>query len=76
LDYLAEKDTESYVQKRVGANVIPVRWVFAVKTDVDEQIKRYKARLVAQVFHENERADFRRVYARLCTRTIRSAGFC
>jgi hypothetical protein len=74
LNSLTKKDTHCYVQKPAGAMVLPVKWVFAVKTDEDGQIKGYKAQLFAKGFHQTV-LTLGNVYAPICTHTTRRSLF-
>ena len=45
------------------ARVIPVKWVFAVKTNADGDVERFKARLVAKGYVQREGIDFQEIFA-------------
>ncbi|MDN6161437.1 MAG: DDE-type integrase/transposase/recombinase, partial [Atopostipes sp.] len=44
-------------------NIIDTRWVFALKTDNDGYVNRFKARLVARGFTQVEGKDYNNIYA-------------
>jgi hypothetical protein len=57
LDAIEECDTYDVVRKPEGAKVIPLLWVFALKTDEFGDVIRFKARLVAQGCRQVEGVD-------------------
>ena len=46
-----------------GKNVISTRWVFTKKTDEDNNIIKFRARLVARGFSQKEGIDFNHTYS-------------
>ena len=46
-----------------GANVIPVKWVFKVKTDETGAITKYKARITPKGFRQKKGVDYFEVFA-------------
>ena len=46
-----------------GARPIGVKWVFKKKMNVQGEIKRYKAQLVAKGYKQRERVDYAEVFA-------------
>jgi hypothetical protein len=46
-----------------GANVIPVKWVFKIKTDENGKISKYKARITPKGFKQRHGVDFFEVFA-------------
>ena len=53
-----------------GKTTISGRWVFKIKTDINDQIIKYKARWVARGFEQEEGVDYNETYAPV----IRSAS--
>lgn len=47
MDSLESHGTWDYAVRTSDMKVIPCHWVYALKTDSDGQVNRYKARLVA-----------------------------
>lgn len=58
LGALEENRTWDIVSLLVGKNVVGCRWIFTIKYNADGTIKRYKARLVAQGFTQQEGVDY------------------
>lgn len=52
-----------------GRNVIDSRWCFALKTDSNGEVKRYKARFVAKGFSQKYGEDFEETYAPVVSMT-------
>jgi hypothetical protein len=46
-----------------GKQLIPGKWVFAYKTDSDDEVICHEARCVARGFHQSPGADFGEAYA-------------
>jgi hypothetical protein len=56
-------DTMEYVERPWGKKVIPVHWIYSVKIDAYGNVKRFKARLVAQGCREIPGIDVDEVLA-------------
>ncbi|CAM9218838.1 unnamed protein product, partial [Heterosigma akashiwo] len=56
-------DVKELVGLPEGANVISTRWVLSKKFDVDGNLVKYKARLVAQGFTQRESVNFTATYS-------------
>jgi len=63
LSNLERLKTWKIVELPVGKDCIDSRWIFKVKRDVNGQIARYKARLVARGFTQKEGMDYTQTYA-------------
>lgn len=50
--------TWSLVSYDLSMNILPNKWVFKIKRRSDGSIERYKARLVANGFHQQEEIDY------------------
>lgn len=57
-DALLRNKTWTLVPAHVGRNVIDSRWVFKLKTKVDGSLERFKARLVAKCFKQQQGIDY------------------
>jgi hypothetical protein len=66
-------DVMEYVARPNGHKVIPVHWIFSVKTDAHGNIVRFKARLVAQGCRQIPRVDVMEVFAPTSTYGSRRA---
>ena len=60
---LAANDTWTLEEAPPSVRIIPVKWVFKTKRNVDGNVERYKARLVAKGFRQLEGVDFTEVFA-------------
>nr|XP_042910013.1 uncharacterized protein LOC122271756 [Parasteatoda tepidariorum] len=63
LNIMNEKKVWEIVDKPPNAKVIGNRWVYAVKRDENNNVKQYKARLVAQGFRQQHGIDFLDVFS-------------
>ena len=55
--------TWSLVPPQHSMNVLPNKWVFRIKRKSDGSIERYKARLVANGFHQQEGIDYAETFS-------------
>ncbi|GJP56549.1 hypothetical protein CLOM_g15610 [Closterium sp. NIES-68] len=60
---IIENDTFDLVNLPPGRKAISSKWLFKRKTDADGNIERYKSRLVAKGYQQQEKKDFNEVYA-------------
>ena len=60
---LVENNTWSLVDKSPGANVVGCRWVYQKKLGPNNEVIRYKCRLVAQGFRQREHVDYDTTYS-------------
>ena len=51
------------VPARTRMNILPNKWVFKIKLRSDGSVDRYKARLVANGFHQQDRLDFTETFS-------------
>ena len=58
------KKVWTVVQRPRGANVIPMKWVWKIKTDSDGNATEWKARLTPKGFRQKEGVDYGEVFAR------------
>ncbi len=63
MESLLANNTWELVDQPSGAKVVPVKWVFNVKTTASGDIERYKARLVAKGYEQEAGVDYNEVYA-------------
>lgn len=59
---LMENRTWDLVPSTKSVNLIGTRWIYNVKRNDDGTINRFKARLVAYGFKQNEGVDFNLIY--------------
>jgi hypothetical protein len=71
LDAIEECDTYEVVRRPEGAKVIPLIWVYALKTDEYGDVIRFKARLVAQGCKQVEGVDCDQTFAPVSTHACR-----
>jgi histone deacetylase 1/2 len=60
---LQQSGTWSLVQPTSNMNILPNKWVFKIKKRSDGTIERYKARLVANGFHQQEGIDYTETFS-------------
>ncbi|GJP55235.1 hypothetical protein CLOM_g14207 [Closterium sp. NIES-68] len=60
---IIENDTFDLVNLPPGRKAISSKWLFKRKTDADGNIERYKSRLVAKGYQQQEKKDYNEVYA-------------
>lgn len=60
---LEANNTWTYTQLPPDKRAINVKWVFKIKTNAEGEPERYKARLVAQGFRQQEGVDYTEVFA-------------
>jgi hypothetical protein len=63
IDALAANNTWREELAPQGANLVSTKWVFTTKTDVDGNINRFKARLVARGFTQVHGEDYDQTFA-------------
>ena len=67
MDSCAEKQVWSYVKRSDlprGANILPAKWVYKIKTDENGAVIQFKARITPKGFRQKEGQDYFEVYAR------------
>ena len=62
-DTLQLNGTWSLVPARPRMNILPNKWVFKIKRRPDGSVDRYKARLVANGFHQQDGLDFTETFS-------------
>ncbi|GJP64955.1 hypothetical protein CLOP_g21887 [Closterium sp. NIES-67] len=60
---IIENDTFDLVNLPPGRKAISSKWLFKRKTDAGGNIERYKSRLVAKGYQQQEKKDYNEVYA-------------
>ena len=63
LDSLRANNTWTIVPKPLNKNIVSCKWIFTIKTDVQGNPQRYKARLVARGFNQTYPADYTETFA-------------
>ena len=59
---LMNNNTWTLVPRPVDKKIIGCKWVFKIKRNFDGLIARYKARLVAKVFHQTPDIDYTKTF--------------
>uniref|UniRef100_A0A2N9IS10 Reverse transcriptase Ty1/copia-type domain-containing protein n=1 Tax=Fagus sylvatica TaxID=28930 RepID=A0A2N9IS10_FAGSY len=67
---LQRNGTWSLVPPRSDMNILPNKWVFKIKKCSDGSVKRYKARLVANGFHQQEGLDYTETFSLVVKHSI------
>lgn len=62
---LIDNKTWNLVPAKQNMNVIGTKWIFKVKRKSDGTVERYKARLVAQGFKQQENIDYGLIYSQV-----------
>jgi histone deacetylase 1/2 len=60
---LEHMNTWTLVDRPTHCNVLPVKWVFKVKRDMDGFLERFKARICAKGFKQRHGIDYQEVFA-------------
>ncbi|KAL2481764.1 Retrovirus-related Pol polyprotein from transposon RE1 [Abeliophyllum distichum] len=63
LNVLLKNGTWELVPPHASQNVVGCKWVFRIKRNLDGTISWYKARLVAQGFHQRPGLDYRETFS-------------
>ena len=70
---LHDNQTWELVPRPSGKNVVKSKWLFKIKRNADGSISRYKARLVAQGYSQEQGIDYQEVFSPVArAATIRS----
>ena len=70
MNSLIENKTWDIVERPPGVNAIGGKWIFKEKRDANGEISRYKARLVAQSFSQQEGIDYEDTFAPVAKYTL------
>lgn len=62
-DALIESGTWTLVPPQPSMNILPNKWVYRIKRKSDGSVERYKARLVANGFHQQQGIDFHETFS-------------
>jgi transposase InsO family protein len=71
MDSIESHETFEYCHKPSHAKVIPLKWVYAIKTDGFGDVIRFKARLVAQGCKQRPGVDYFETFAPVSTHSSR-----
>ena len=63
LDALDENETWEISKLPIGKVALRTKWVFKIKTNINNEPERYKARLVAKGFDQEEGIDYKETFA-------------
>ena len=63
LSALRNNNTWKVVERPANAKPISCRWVYKVKLNPDNSVKKFKARLVAKGFQQREGIDYNETFA-------------
>ncbi|CAI7908509.1 unnamed protein product [Closterium sp. NIES-54] len=63
LKSIEENGTWELVELPEGRKAITSKWLFKIKSDADGKIERYKSRLVAKGYQQNEKVDYKELFA-------------
>ncbi len=72
MDSIDAHDTFEYMSKPTDAKLIPLIWVYALKSDEFGNVVRFKARLIAQGCKQRPGVDYFETYAPVSTHTTRT----
>ncbi|GBM46917.1 Exportin-T [Araneus ventricosus] len=70
ISILKDREVWEIVPRARNKTVIGCRWVYSIKENAEGQILRYKARLVAQGFHQVEGLDYRETFSPVVNFTL------
>jgi histone deacetylase 1/2 len=62
-DALLQNMTWNLVLKPPTANLVGCKWVYRIKRKANGDIDRFKARLLAKGFHQQEGVDFNKTFS-------------
>ena len=63
IKYIIKNKTWKLVKKLAGVKPIGLNWVYKIKRNVDGTVIKYKARLVAKYYVQQQGIDFEKVFA-------------
>ncbi|CAI7826868.1 unnamed protein product [Closterium sp. NIES-54] len=63
LKSIEENGTWELVELPEGRKAITSKWLFKIKSDVDDKIEHYKSRLVAKGYQQKEKVDYKELFA-------------
>ncbi|CAI7788955.1 unnamed protein product [Closterium sp. NIES-53] len=63
LKSIEENGTWEEVELPEGRKAITSKWLFKIKSDADGKIERYKSRLMAKGYQQNEKVDYKELFA-------------
>lgn len=62
-ELLHKTSTWDLVPLPFGKNVIGCHWVYKLKTNFDDSIERFKARLIAKVYSQQYGMNYEKIFA-------------